>query len=117
MSISICIPTYNRSKHLLNCLNSLLLQTDLNFEVCISDNGSNENIYDLITPYKEKLNIKFSRNEKNLGAASNFLKVASMASKKFIWFLGDDDLLVPNAIKEVSSLIKDNQDCDFFCSI
>ena len=28
--------------------------------------------------------------------------------------LGDDDLLVPNAIKEVSSLIKDNQDCDFF---
>ncbi len=114
MSISICIPTYNRSKHLLNCLNSLLLQTDLDFEVCISDNGSDENMYDLIAPFKEKLNIKFSRNEKNLGAASNFLKVASMASKKFIWFLGDDDLLVPNAIKEVSSLIKDNQDCDFF---
>ena len=85
MSISICIPTYNRSKHLLNCLNSLLLQTDLNFEVCISDNGSNENIYDLITPYKEKLNIKFSRNE-NLGAASNFLKVASMASKNLYGF-------------------------------
>ena len=102
MSISICIPTYNRSKHLLNCLNSLALQTDLNFEVCISDNGSDENIYDLITPYKEKLNIKFSRNEKNLAQHQTF-KVASMASNKFIWFLGDDDLLFPHAIKEVSS--------------
>ena len=114
MSIGICIPTYNRSKHLLDCLNSLSLQSDLNFEVCISDNGSDENISELIAPYKDKLDIKFSRNEKNLGAALNFLKVASMASKNFIWFLGDDDLLVPDAIKEVSSLIKSNQDCDFF---
>ena len=114
MSISICIPTYNRPKHLLNCLNSLSLQSNLNFEVCISDNCSDENILDLITPFKKKLNIKFSRNNKNLGAALNFLKVASMASNEFIWFLGDDDLLVPNAIQEILDLIQDNKDCDFF---
>ena len=57
MSISICIPTYNRSKHLLDCLNSLSLQSDLNFEVCISDNGSDENISELIAPYKDKLEV------------------------------------------------------------
>ena len=44
MLISVCIPTYNRPKSLLNCLNSLSLQTDLDFEVCISDNCSHENI-------------------------------------------------------------------------
>ena len=43
MLISICIPTYNRSQSLLNCLNSLCLQTNNSFEVCISDNCSDYN--------------------------------------------------------------------------
>ena len=79
MLISVCIPTYNRPKNLLDCLNSLLLQTNKNFEICISDNDSKEDIEKLIEPYKENLNIKFSRNKENLGDALNFLKVASMS--------------------------------------
>jgi len=114
MLISICIPTYNRSRSLLNCLNSLCLQTNNNFEVCISDNCSDYNAEELIEPYKKKLKLKFSKNEKNLGAALNFLKVASMAKNDFIWFLGDDDLLKPNAIDDLSKLIENNKECDFF---
>lgn len=114
MLISVCIPTYNRPKNLLDCLNSLLLQTNKNFEICISDNDSKEDIEKLIEPYKEKLNIKFSRNKENLGAALNFLKVASMSESDFIWFLGDDDLLVPDAIENLTNLINKNPKCDFF---
>jgi glycosyltransferase involved in cell wall biosynthesis len=114
MSVSICIPTYNRPNNLINCLNSLTLQTNSNFEVCISDNCSDENIEKLIEPYTRKMNIKFSRNKQNLGAALNFLKVASMAKNEFIWFIGDDDLLVPNAIEDLLCLIKKNSECDFF---
>lgn len=77
MLLSICIPTYNRPKHLLNCLNSLTLQSYKNFEVCISDNASASNIKKLIKPFKKKLNIKFNRNKKNLGFALNLLKVSS----------------------------------------
>ena len=114
MSLSICIPTYNRGKSLVNCLNSLNLQTDKEFEVCISDNCSDENIQNLIQPFKNRLKIKFSKNNKNLGAAMNFLKVASMAQNEFIWFLGDDDLLIPSAIHDLKNIIKNNNDCDFF---
>ena len=59
MLISLCIPTYNRPKSLLNCLNSLSLQTNLNFEVCISDNCSDENIDKVIEPLKKKLKSNF----------------------------------------------------------
>jgi len=90
------------------------LQTNNNFEVCISDNSSDYNIEQLIEPYKKKLKLKFSKNEKNLGAALNFLKVASMAKNDFIWFLGDDDLLKPNAIADLTKLIENNKKCDFF---
>ena len=114
MLISVCIPTYNRPESLINCLNSLTLQTKKNFEVCISDNCSTKDIKKLIKPYKIRLNIKFYKNKKNLGYALNLLKVSKMARVNFIWFLGDDDLLVKNAIETLSNLIKKNKDCDFF---
>ena len=114
MLISVCIPTYNRPESLINCLNSLSLQTKKNFEVCISDNCSKKNIKKLIKPFRKKLNIKFNRNNKNLGFALNLLKVSNMAKGDFIWFLGDDDLLVENGIKRLSYLINKNDDCDFF---
>ena len=114
MKLSVCIPTYNRPDHLLNCLNSLCLQDYKNFEVCISDNSSKANIKKLIAPYKKKLNIKFNRNKKNLGFALNLLKVSKMASGEFIWFLGDDDLLVRNSIKTLINKMNNNKDVDFF---
>ena len=43
MKLSICIPTYNRPGQLPNCLNSICIakqNSNLNFDVCISDNGS-----------------------------------------------------------------------------
>ena len=45
MLLSICIPTYNRPVSLLNCLNSIATQKNKNdFEVCISDNCSNDDL-------------------------------------------------------------------------
>ena len=114
MILSICIPTYNRPEHLLNCLNSLALQSFKNFEVCISDNASKQNIFSLISPFRKKLKIRFNRNKKNVGFALNLLKVASMAKGKFIWFLGDDDLLVKDSLKNLAIKIKQNKEVDFF---
>ena len=51
--LSICIPTYNRPDELINCLNSIYIAhknfNKFNFEICISDNGSNYNILKLPT--------------------------------------------------------------------
>ena len=37
-----------------------------------------------------------------------------MAKGEYIWFIGDDDLLVPGAIKYLLGLIKRNNTFDFF---
>ena len=113
MLISVCIPTYNRPEHLNNCLNSLSLQTNKNFEVCISDNCSKTNIGNIIKTYKKKLKIKYNRNKRNLGFALNLLKVSRMASGKFVWFLGNDDLLIPTAIENLTMIIEKNKAVDF----
>ena len=115
MLLSICIPTYNRPESLVNCLNSLAKQKNKkDFEVCISDNFSKKNIKNLIKPFKKKLNIKYNRNKKNLGFALNVLKVSLMAKGEFIWFLGDDDLVVDNAVKYLTNLMKKKKNIDFF---
>ena len=44
----------------------------------------------------------------------NVLKVSLMARGKFIWFLGDDDLVVNNSINYLLRLIKLNKNFDFF---
>ena len=57
MLLSICIPNYNRGKYLNNCLNSILLAksfSSIKFEVCISDNGSTDNISSIVNYYKKK---------------------------------------------------------------
>ena len=57
IKLSICIPTFNRSKYLNNCLNSILIAksySSLKFEICISDNNSKEKILPIIKYYKKK---------------------------------------------------------------
>ena len=117
MILSICIPTYNRAENLPNCLNSILIskrKTNLKFEICISDNASNYSVKKIIKPFKKKLNIRLNRNKKNLGYAVNLLKSVSMAKGEFAWCIGDDDLLVPKALKKINSLILKNKNIDFY---
>ena len=88
MKLSICIPTYNRKDKLPNCLNSIYVaskNTKLDFDVCISDNGSDYDISKIIKNFDEKLNIKLNKNETNLGYVPNLLKVISISKSEFVW--------------------------------
>ena len=117
MKLSICIPTFNRKNKLINCVNSIYLaslNSKLDFEVCISDNGSSYDIYDLIKQFENKLKLKINKNESNIGYMPNLLKVISISKSDFVWAMGDDDLLMPQALKRVDELFKSNPDVDFF---
>lgn len=118
MLLSICIPNYNRGKYLNNCLNSILIAksfSSLKFEICISDNGSKEDILSIIKQYKKKgLKINFKRNYKNLGFGVNFSRVIKMAKGEFIWLIGNDDLLYVYALRELENLFKKNKYVDFY---
>lgn len=117
MKISICIPTFNRAAHLTNCLNSILVNkqnTTIDFEVCISDNCSTDHTEEVVRKAQLQMPIKYQKNPSNLGIPQNFLNVVAMAEGEFAWLLGDDDLLMPNAISELAQLIEKNSDTDFF---
>ena len=58
MKLSICIPTYNRPSQLPNCSNSIWIakqNSNLDFDVCVSDNGSDYDIRKIIDKFRDKL--------------------------------------------------------------
>ena len=117
IKLSICIPTYNRAQHLSNCLQSLISMRrpkGFQFEICISDNGSNDNTKEIVDKAKEDIDINYSNNKSNLGIARNFLKVVSMAKGEFVWLIGDDDLLLPHTLDTLEVLFKRHKSVNFF---
>jgi glycosyltransferase involved in cell wall biosynthesis len=118
MLLSICIPTFNRINSLKNCLNSILISNkfsnDFDYEVCVSDNCSKEDISSTVLEFKKKLNIVLNINSENLGFSRNAIKCISMARGKFVWMIGNDDLVLPNALNKIKYLITNNLNTDYF---
>ena len=120
MLLSICIPNFNRSDSLENCLNSIAIASDnvkdFKFEVCISDNCSENlrKIKQIIFKYKKILKINFKSNNKNIGFALNAIKVISMSKGKYCWLIGNDDLILPNTLNDIKKLFLNHLNLDFF---
>ncbi len=118
MLLSICIPTFNRSEKLDNCLNSILISKqqykETDFEICVADNNSSDNTKKIVDKYKNLLNINYHKNSENLGFARNAKKVVGLAKGKYTWLVGDDDLILPGALKSLLKILKSNSDIELF---
>jgi len=86
----------------------------MDFEVCVSDNGSSDETEAVVRRAQQTLAIRYRRNSANLGIPRNFLNVVEMAQGEFVWLVGDDDLLMPYALDALSELIEKHQSVDFF---
>ena len=116
-TLSICIPNFNRVKCLRNCLESIYKakkNSELNFDVCISDNNSTEDVESVINEYNDKLKIKFNKNLKNLGLGINILKSVELSNAEFAWIIGNDDMLLEKTLNCLEVLFKKNTEIDYY---
>lgn len=86
--ISIVIPTYNRVRMLKEAIESIEKQDYDNYEIIVIDDNSKEEVFSKIEKYK---NIRYSKNEQNIGAGLARKKGYSMAKGEYIIFMDDDD--------------------------
>lgn len=91
--VSIITPSYNSSKFIEECINSVISQTYLNWEMIIVDDCSIDNSRDLITKFaKENDRIKPIFLEENVGAAEARNVAIKKSKGQYIAFLDSDDL-------------------------
>ncbi|RAT98714.1 glycosyltransferase [Brevibacillus sp. Leaf182] len=100
--VSILIPTYNRPQLFELALRSALGQTYPNIEVIIGDDSTNDDTQNLIKKYLHLFsNLRYIRNEKNLGQFENDLKLFELAAGDYVNFLMDDDYFHPEKIQKM----------------
>lgn len=117
--VSVIIPTYNRSKeYLKTAIDSIVNQENCFAEIIIVDDNGVDSIFadeikNLIAKYKNN-NIKLTINEENKGGAISRNIGVKIANSKYVTFLDDDDIYLPNKLNnQIDFMEKENLDMSF----
>jgi glycosyltransferase involved in cell wall biosynthesis len=111
--VSVVIATYRRTLPLKKALESLAFQTYQNIEIIVGDDNAtskwNEQVEVIIRDGKQQ--IKHIKNETNQGSAETRNVGIRKATGKYITFLDDDDIYLPNKIKnQVEHMMQEESD-------
>ena len=105
--VSICIPTYNGEKFLIECLDSALDQTYTNIEILIVDDCSSDRTVKITESYLQKdKRIKIYKNTKNLGLVNNWNKCLQLSKGEYIKFAFQDDILLSTCVEDLMLAVK-----------
>lgn len=104
-SISVIIPFYSGSQWLDEALESVISQTLQPYEIIVINDGSKENIDDLILKYKGKVNFVYQENG---GAASARNHGMRLSKGAYIAFLDSDDIWLPEKLNVQLTYMKKN---------
>jgi glycosyltransferase involved in cell wall biosynthesis len=110
------MPVYNGELFLKKALDTILNQTYSNFELIISDNNSTDSTQKICQEYaKNDKRIHYVRQEKNIGAFSNFYFVLNESKKKYFMWAAVDDYWDADFIQKNLDVLKSNS--NVVCSI
>ncbi|RTR36438.1 glycosyltransferase [Robertmurraya yapensis] len=109
--VSVLIPTYNRPDYFERALQSAIQQTYQNIEIVIGDDSTDNETELLVKnnylPYYN--NIRYIKNETNLGQFDNDLKLFELAQGEFVNFLMDDDVFHPEKVEKMMEYYLNDQ--------
>ncbi|NMB92556.1 MAG: glycosyltransferase family 2 protein [Parcubacteria group bacterium] len=113
--VSLVICTKDRPNDLSECLDSVLLQTELPDEVIIVDSSNNDAAFQIVQKHKisnlknikiicKYSNIQSSTHQRNLGV--------DLATGTIIHFLDDDVILEPDYFEKINDIYKKDRNCE-----
>jgi len=112
INFTIAIPTFNRNDKLKRTLESILPQLRPGIKICIFDNNSDVPVADTLAEYISD-NVVVTRNRVNIGMSGNFIKCFDTCDTDWLWILGDDDPLQPDAISKIDLVFSQYSDLSF----
>jgi len=104
---SIVIPTRQRHDTLKYAMQTVLDQTYQDFELIIMDNNSTDETRLVVESFQDN-RIHYHYSQERLTMSENWEKGLSFAEGEFIFFLGDDDGLLPDALSVASKILQNS---------
>lgn len=105
--VSVIIPMHNSSKHLEECLQSVINQTYHNIEIIIVDDKSGDNSIELAKKFKDE-RIRIVELENNVGPAIARNKGIEESTGDYICFLDSDDYWAKDKLEKQVDFIEKN---------
>lgn len=116
-TLSIVIPAY-KARYLPRTLQSLIAQTDRDFDVLVADDGSPEGLAALVEGHRGDLRLRYLRFDENLGRhdlVAHWNRAVRASAGAWVLLLGDDDLLDPEAVAAFRAALRQGPaECELY---
>ena len=99
--ISIVTISFNQSKFLEECINSVIRQNYENLEYIVVDGGSKDNSREIISKYKDQIKIIFQ--ETNTGPADALNLGFNNSTGELCGYINSDDFLLKNSLEKINN--------------
>lgn len=107
MKFTVVIPTRDRVDTLEWSLKTCLCQNYDELEIIVSDNASQDRTADFMKSISDP-RVRYCNTGKRLGMSQNWEFALSHVKDGFVFFMGDDDGLLPDAIQMANQLLTEN---------
>jgi glycosyltransferase involved in cell wall biosynthesis len=106
-TVSVCIPMYNNAATITRCLDSVLAQDGVDFEVLVVDDESTDDsaaiVRSVLRP-EDRLLV----NDARLGLVGNHNECLERAHGRYIQFVHADDWLLPGALRALTRELEES---------
>ena len=104
-TIDILIPTYNGSTCIVETIKSILSQDFKDFRILVCDDASKDDTVKIIESIKDS-RIIILKNKINFGYSKNLERARQQATAKFIYLMGQDDIMAKHTLKNTIHAFK-----------
>lgn len=105
MLFSVCIPTYNRAQYLKDAIKSVLCQSFKDYEIIVYDDNSEDETEKVVKTFNDS-RIRYYKGEENRGRPYARNQCIKLAKGKWIVWLDDDDIMMPDLLANYAVNIK-----------
>lgn len=109
---SIIIPLYNKGKLIKSAIDSVLSQSNIDFEIVIVDDGSKDDSTQYVNEYKDTRILYYYKENGGVSSARNY--GIEKANGEWIIFLDADDEMFPGTLASFANMIEKYRDANFF---
>lgn len=112
--ISIVLPTYNGSHYIKDSINSIIQQTETDWELIIINDCSTDETLSICEEFvKKDKRIKVFTNKENLKLPASLNAGFSKATGKYLTWTSDDNLYKPKAFEIMLKYLEEHPETDF----
>ena len=115
MNLSIIIPAYNVEQFLSKCLDSILTQESVDFEVICVNDGSIDGTAELLAKYSQEYHNLTIINQPNMGMSASRNRGLKLAKGEYVMFVDSDDWLESDSLKRLVETANGEDVIEFQC--